>query len=134
MVHRPAMSGRDAPDEQYLAHVVDGNGGPIHALLDAGFTPAGHVEVHRGDIDAVIDHMLKDGESQVRLQAFVFDRQAVGKLVLSLWTFVREERGVITRSDGAGDIRVTVDFSHVIPPAHLDAQVERLKLNEAGRG
>ena len=78
--------------------------------------------------------MLKDGESQVRLQVFVFDRQAVGKLVLSLWTFVREERGVITRSDGAGDIRVTVDFSHVIPPTHLDAQVERLKLDQAGRG
>jgi hypothetical protein len=58
----------------------------------------------------------------------------VGKLVLSLWTFVREERGVIARSDGAGDIRVTVDFSHVIPPAHLDAQVERLKLDQAGRG
>jgi hypothetical protein len=36
---------------------------------------------------------------------------------------------VITRSDGAGDIRLTVDFSHVIPPAHLDAQVELLKLN-----
>jgi hypothetical protein len=69
------------------------------------------------------------GESEVRLQAFVFDRQAVGKLVLSLWTFVREHRGLITRSDGAGDIRVTVDFSHVIPPAHLDAQVELLKRN-----
>jgi hypothetical protein len=126
-------SGRDAPDEQYLAHVVDGNGRPIHALLEAGFTPAGHVDVHRGDIDAVIDHMLKDGESQVRLQAFVFDRQAVGKLVLSLWTFVRQGRGLITRSDETGDIRVTVDFSHVIPAAHLDAQVERLKLDRAGR-
>ena len=106
---------------------------PIHALLEAGFTPAGHVDVHRGDIDAVIDHMLKDGESEVRLQAFVFDRQAVGKLVLSLWTFVRQDRGLITRSDEAGDIRVTVDFSHVIPAAHLDAQVERLKLDRAGR-
>jgi hypothetical protein len=29
--------------------------------------------------------------------------------------------------------QVTVDFSHVIPPAHLDAQVELLKLNQAGR-
>ena len=132
MLYAIKESGRDAPDEQYLAHVVDGNGGPIHALLEAGFTPAGHVDVHRGDIDAVIDHMVKDGESQVRLQAFVFDRQALGKLVLSLWTFVRQQRGLITRSDGAGDIRVTVDFSHVIPPAHLDAQVERLKLDQAG--
>ena len=133
MLYAIKESGRDAPDEQYLAHVVDGNGGPIHALLEAGFTPAGHVDVHRGDIDAVIDHMLKDGESEVRLQAFVFDRQAVGKLVLSLWTFVRQDRGLITRSDETGDIRVTVDFSHVIPAAHLDAQVERLKLDRAGR-
>ena len=134
MVYAIKESGRDAPDEQYLAHVVDGNGGPLHALLEAGFRPAGHVDIHRGDIDAVIDHMLKDGESQVRLQAFVFDRQAVGKLVLSLWTFVREHRSLITRSDGAGDIRVTVDFSHVIPPpppgrAGRAAQAQQYFLN-----
>ena len=102
MLYAIKESGRDAPDEQYLAHVVDGNGCPIHALLEAGFTPAGHVDIHRGDIDAVIDHMLKDGELQVCLQAFVFDRQALGNLVLSLWTFVRQDRGLITRSDGAG--------------------------------
>jgi hypothetical protein len=133
MVYAIKESGRDAPDEEYLAHVVDGNGGPIHALLEAGFRPAGHVDVHRGEIDAVFEHMLKDGESAVRLQAFVFDRDAVGKLVLSLWKFVRQDRGLITRSEEAGDIRVTVDFSHVIPSAHLDAQVERLKLNQVGR-
>src|SRR5262245_6148290 len=125
---------RDAPDEQYLADVVDRNGGPIHALLEAGFRPAGHVDIHRGDIDAVIDHMLKDGQSEVRLQAFVFDRQAMGKLVLSLWKFACQDRGLIKRSDGAGDIRVTVDFSHVIPPAHLEAQVDLLKLNQPGSG
>jgi hypothetical protein len=44
----------------------------------------------------------------------------------------RQHCGLITRSDGAGDIRVTVDFSHVIPPAHLDAQVKLLKLNQVG--
>jgi GNAT superfamily N-acetyltransferase len=132
MLYALKESGRDSPDEQYLAHVVDGNGGPIHALLDAGFTPAGHADVHRGDIDAVIDHMVRDGESAVRLQAFVFDRQALGKLVLSLWKFIRHDRGLVTRSDTAGDIRVTVDFSHVIPASHLDAQVELLKLNQVG--
>ena len=31
MVYAVKESGRDLPDEQYLAHVVDGNGGPIHA-------------------------------------------------------------------------------------------------------
>ena len=127
MVYAVKESGRDSRSEQYLAHVVDGNGGPIHALLDAGFKAAGHVEVRRGEIDAVIDHMVKDGESAVRLQAFVFDRRAIGNLVLSLWKFVREDDGLIARSDPAGDVRITVDFSHVIKYAHLDAQVELLK-------
>jgi hypothetical protein len=67
------------------------------------------------------------------MEAFGFDRQAVGRLILSLWKFVHQDRGLITRSDGAGDIRVTVDFSHVIPPAHLDAQVELIKLSQVGR-
>jgi len=132
MVYAVKESGRDSPDEQYLAHVVDGNGAPIHALLEAGFRPAGHVDVHRGEVDAVIDHMLMGGQSEVRMQAFVFDRQAVGNLVSSLWKFVRQDRGLITRSDGAGDTRASVDFSHVIPPAYLDAQVELLKLGQVG--
>ena len=77
-------------------------------------------EIHRGDIDAVIDHMIKGGESVVHMQGFVLDREAIGKLVLSLWKFVNEDHGVITRSDLAGDIRLTVDFSHVIPPIDLN--------------
>ena len=84
-------------------------------------------------VDAVLDHMLIGGASEVRMQAFMFDRQAVGNLVRSLWTFVRQERGLIARSGEAGETRVAVDFSHVIPAAHLDAQVERLKLDQARR-
>ena len=55
----------------------------------------------------------------VHMHGFVFDREVIGKLVLSLWKFVNEDHGVITRSDPAGDIRLTVDFSQVIPPTHL---------------
>jgi GNAT superfamily N-acetyltransferase len=120
--------GGDVAHKQYLAHVVDGNEGPLHALLDSGFEPAGHVEIHRGEIDAAFDHMLKDSESTLRMQAFTFDRQALGNLVLSLWKFVREDGGVITHADGAGRVQVEVDFSHVIRPDQLDTQVERLKL------
>ncbi len=123
MVHAVKESGHDSPQEEYLAHVLDGNGGPIHALLDAGFRPIGHVELHPGDIDAVIDHMLKAGESGISLQGFVFDRQAIDNLVLALWKFIRRDRGLIIRSDPGGDIRLTVDFAHVISPAHLDTQV-----------
>ena len=120
MVYAIKESGRDSADEEYLAHVVDGNGAPLHSLLEAGFRPIGPVDVHRGDIDAVIDHMIKGGESVVHMQGFVFDREVIGKLVLSLWKFVNEDHGVITRSDLAGDIRLTVDFSHVIPPTDLN--------------
>ena len=93
MVYAIKESGRDSPDEEYLAHVVDGNGLPLHSLLEAGFRA---------------------------IEGFVFDREAIGKLVLSLWKFVNEDHGVITRSDPAGDIRMTVDFSHVIPPTDLN--------------
>ena len=54
------------------------------------------------------------------MHGFVFDREVIRKLVLSLWKFVNEDHGVITRSDPAGDIRLTVDFSQVIPPAALN--------------
>ena len=119
MVYAVKESGRDSPDEKYLAHVIDGNGAPLHALLEAGFRPIGPVDVRRGDIDAVIDYMIKEGESVVHMHGFVFDREAIQKLVLSLSKFVNEDHGVITRSDSAGDIRMTVDFSDVIPPTDL---------------
>jgi acetyltransferase (GNAT) family protein len=119
MVYAIKESGRDSPGEKYLAHVIDGNGAPLHALHEAGFTPIGPVDVHRGDIDAVIDYMIKQGESVVHMHGFVFDREAIRRLVSSLWKFANEDHGVITRSGPAGDIRMTVDFSHVIPPGDL---------------
>ncbi len=124
---RPAHAFLDAARERRLFHVLNrttdniiGNGAPLHSLLEAGFRPIGPVDVHRGDIDAVIDHMIKGGESVVHMEGFVFGREAIGKLVLSLWKFVNEDHGVITRSDPAGDIRMTVDFSNVIPPTDLN--------------
>ena len=115
MLYAVKESRKDSPDEEYIAHVIDGNDAPLHALLEAGLRPIGPVDVHRGDIDAVIDYMIKGGESVVHMQGFVFDREAIGKLESSLWKFVNEDGGVITRSGPAGDIRITVDFSYVIP-------------------
>jgi hypothetical protein len=120
MVYAIRESGRDSPDEKYLAHVIDGNGAPLHALHEAGFTPIGPVDVHRGDIDAVIDYMIKQGESVVHMHGFEFDREAIRNLVSSLRKFVDEDHGVISRSGPDGDIRMTVDFSHVIPPGDLN--------------
>src|SRR4029453_8420015 len=115
MVYAIKESGRDSPGEEYLAHVVDGNGAPLHALIEAGFRPIGSVDVHRGDIDAVIDHMIKGGESVVHMGGFVFHRDPIGKLFLSFWKLFNEDHGGISRSAPAGDIRMTVDFSDVIP-------------------
>ena len=118
MVYAVRDSGRDSPGEEYLAHVVDGNGAPLHSLLEAGYRPIGPVDVHRGDIDAVIDHMIKGGESVVHMHGFVsIARQSESWLVS--WKFVNEDHGVITRSDPGGDIRMTVDFSDVIPLTDL---------------
>jgi len=119
----------EGAQDRYLAHVVDGNDGPIHALLDAGFSPAGHVEIHRGEIDAAFEHMLKSGKSTVRMQAFTFDRHALGRLLLSLWKLVHEDGSVITHVGSDGPVRIAIDFSHVIRPDQLDAEVERLKLD-----
>ena len=83
--------------------------------------------MHRGDIDAVIDYMIQGGESGVQMEGFVFDRETIRKLVLSLWKFVNEDHGVITRSDPAGDIRMTVDFSNVIPPTDLNIWPKRMQ-------
>ena len=47
--------------------------------------------------------------------------------MLGLWKFVREDNGMITRSGPEGDVRITLDFSHIIAPAHLDAAVERMR-------
>src|SRR5258708_34045250 len=84
MVYAIKESGRDSPDEEYLAHVVDGNGAPLHALLEAGFRPIGPLDVHRGDIDAVIDHMIKVGDSAVRIQGFLFDGEIIERLASAI--------------------------------------------------
>ena len=127
MVYAVKESGRDSPGEEYLAHVVDGNGAPLHSLFEAGFKPIGPVDVHAGDIDAVIDYMMKQGESVVHMHGFVFDCEAIGKLVLSLWKFVNEDHSLITRSAPAGDIRMTVDFSNVLPPTTSRSSWKRLQ-------
>jgi hypothetical protein len=124
VVYAIKESGRDSPDEEYHAHVIDGNGAPLHALFEAGFKPTGPVDVKRGEIDAVIDHMIKDGESTVRMQGFIFDRKMIGRLVFSLGKLVNEDHGVITRPGPTGDLfRLPVDFSQVIPATHLNLQL-----------
>ena len=110
--------------------MLEGNVASVDAVLGAGFRPTGIVELHRNEIDAGIDHLIPKGGSAVRLQAFAFDREALDGLILDLWKFVHQDKGLITRADPEGDVRITLDFSHIIKPAHLDAAMARIKENQ----
>ena len=127
MVYTVKESGRDQPDEQYIGHVLEGNVASIQAILGAGFQSTGIVELHRDEIDAGIDHLIPAGRSSVRMESFTFDRAALDELILDLWKFVREQSGMIVRSDPAGDMHIKLDFSHIVDPAYLDAEATRIR-------
>jgi hypothetical protein len=58
LVHRYAVLRTSDTEEDYIAHVVDGNRGPIHALLAAGFEDLGPMKLHPGEFDGHIEHMM----------------------------------------------------------------------------
>src|SRR5215216_5241510 len=62
LVHRYAVLRTSDTEEDYIAHVVDGNRGPIHALLAAGFEDLGPMKLHPGELDGHIEHMMAPGE------------------------------------------------------------------------
>jgi hypothetical protein len=107
MVYAVKESGRDSPGEEYLAHVIDGNGAPLHALLEAGFSPIGPVDVHRGDIDAVIDYMIKGGESVVHRRALSLIARR-----LEIWS----------RLFGSSSTRITASSLDLTQPATFEWQ------------
>ena len=61
LVHRYAVLHTSDTGEDYVAHVVDGNHGPIHALLAAGFEDLGPMKLHPGEFDGHIEHMMAPG-------------------------------------------------------------------------
>jgi len=61
LVHRYAVLRTGGTQEDYIAHVVDGNRGPIHALLAAGFEDLGPMKLHPGEFDGHIEHMMAPG-------------------------------------------------------------------------
>ena len=54
LVHRYAVLRTSDTEEDYIAHVVDGNRGPIHALLAAGFEDLGPMKLHPGRHKGVV--------------------------------------------------------------------------------
>jgi GNAT superfamily N-acetyltransferase len=123
LVHRYAVLRTSETQEDYIAHVVDGNRGPIHALLAAGFEDLGPMRLHPGEFDGHIEHMMAPGENYVPMHAYRFNRNVIDNLIHELWTFWHGERELI-RPDRS--LRVKVDFSGLVDPAFLNAQVERI--------
>lgn len=117
MVHRFAVVLPRAADEDDIAHVVDGNRGPIRGLVAAGFEPVGEVRMHAGELDGAMGHMMQSGEDFVRLHAYRFDPAAIDCLIRELQDFRRD--GALLRRDDLG-VRLTVDFSGILD---LDATV-----------
>ena len=108
LVHRYAVLRTINTEEDYIAHVVDGNRGPIHALLAAGFEDLGPMKLHPGEFDGHIEHMMAPGENYVPMHAYRFNRNAIDNLIHDLWTFWHGGRE-LSRTDR--NLRVKVDFS-----------------------
>ena len=103
--------------------VVDGNRGPIHALLAAGFKDLGPMKLHPGEFDGHIEHMMAPGENYVPMHAYRFNREAIDNLIRDLWALWHGGRE-LTRADR--NLRLKVDFTDMVDPAFLDAEVERI--------
>src|SRR3954453_12622375 len=108
LVHRYAVL---HTEESYIAHVVDGNRGPIHALLAAGFEDLGPMKLHPGEFDGHIEHMMAPGENYVPMHAYRFNRNTIENLINDLWTFWHGGRE-LRRTDR--NLRVKVDFSGMV--------------------
>jgi GNAT superfamily N-acetyltransferase len=127
MVHEFIAHPNETSDEEFVAHVVDGNEGPVHTLLSDGFRPTGEIMVHADEIDGRIGHMIPDGLSGVPMQGYLFDKKAIDSLICGLRDFVHEEKCLLEH-DG---VCARFDFSTVVDPAYLEARLESLR--EEGR-
>ena len=67
--------------------------------------------------------MMAPGENYVPMHAYRFNRDVIDNLIHDLWTFWHGGREL---SHTDLNLRVTVDFSGMVDPAFLDAEVERI--------
>lgn len=124
MVHRFVRLLPPDSNERDIAHVIDGNQGPIHGLLAAGFKPAGPVKLHADEFDGAMGHMMRDGEDFVRMQLYRFDPAALDKLLRQLWT-LQQQGGRLSPADAS--LHLSVDFSAVLPADFLQAAIKRIQ-------
>lgn len=94
-------------DCQYQAHFTEGNTGPEAAFRKAGFVPAGDTIVHRGEVDASLEHMLEEGADGVVMKRVVFDAGNVGELVS--WFETLHENDFVFQHSNAIQTRLDLD-------------------------
>jgi GNAT superfamily N-acetyltransferase len=123
MVHE-LRARRHDPGEAFIAHVIDGNEGPVHALLGAGFESTGPVIVRPGEVDADVAHMIPKGALGVPMHGYRLDPTAFDRLIHDLWRFVHDQERLVG-DDVHG--RAEVDFSELLDPAWLYARVSHLQ-------
>lgn len=110
--------------EAFIAHVIDGNEAPVHALRSAGFACAGPVVVHPGEVDADVSHMIPAGAAGVPMHGYRLEPEAFDHLIRGLWQFVHDERCLV------GDEvhgHAEVDFSALVDPDWLEREVAQLR-------
>jgi GNAT superfamily N-acetyltransferase len=123
LVHRYAVQRRGRTEEDFIAHVVDGNAGPIHALLAAGFQVIGPVKLHPGEFDGAVEHMIAPGQNFVPMHAYKFNREAIENLVRELWTFWHGAR-ILGSPDSSMELEA--DFSDLVDPSFLTTEMRRM--------
>ena len=120
MVHRYAIMIPHDTLEEDIAHVVDGNQGPVHGLVAAGFEPIGEVKLHPGEFDGAMGHMMFPGEDFVRFHAYRFNGAAIGRLIHDLWNLC-DQGGRLRGKDTS--VNVGVDFSSIVSTDFLSSAV-----------
>ena len=81
------------------------------------------MKLHPGEFDGHVEHMMAPGEDYVPMHAYRFNRDDIDNLIRDLWTFWHGGRE-LSRPDL--NVRVYVDFSDMVDPVFLDAEVARM--------
>ena len=129
MVHE-LRARRHDPSEAFVAHVVDGNQGPIHSLLSAGFEDGARSSFAPTTSMPAIANTIPEGASGVPMHCYRFDPKSLDHLMHVLWRFVHEDRRLLG-NDAHG--HAEVDFSDMLDPAGIDADIDDLRAAAARR-
>jgi len=97
-------------NDGYIAHVLDGNEGPIGALTEVGFRFERKIELPRGAFGGALDHTITSDDNKIRGSTYRFDRAVLNRLNDDMLAFL-EGQSILTRDEIS--IGVQIDSSLV---------------------